>query len=373
MSIFDAYGVSNFSLVEFTRRTLIAGHLSFKGILLLPVYYLQIIPTIPFLIVQNVLFAKRIEKTEVTSNPIFILGHFRSGTTLIHKYLISDYRFGFLTYYDSLFPNTSLIFGKKVVKYIQFIANIFRIKNPFFHDNIIKLTEPDEEDDYLMNKISPYSAYWGIIFPCHWEQWLNSGSQLTEIDYINGWMKAYQKIIRVITYKCHGKQLILKSPPNTGRLRLLLTMYPDSKFIFIRRNPYEVYYSTLNMWKRAILKYYSVQKISEEKLDEIIFGHYRHLMECYDRDKCLIKHGNLTEVSYEELRANPFSTIERIYTKLQIPDFQLAIKSLSDRIDHEKKYTTFHHNFSPEKLETIRMQWATYIDRWGYQKPAIQQ
>lgn len=46
----------------------------------------------------------------------------------------------------------------------QILINWFKIKNPFFNNSTVSLSEPTEEDDYLMNKASAYSAYWGLFF-----------------------------------------------------------------------------------------------------------------------------------------------------------------------------------------------------------------
>ena len=43
------------------------------------------------------------------------------------------------------------------------------------------------------------------------------------------------------------RQLVLKSPCHTGRVRLLLKLFPNAKFVFIHRNPYEVFLSGAHM------------------------------------------------------------------------------------------------------------------------------
>ncbi len=361
--------IINISLLEFTRRLLIGRRISLKGIFLLPVYYLQIIPTLPLAFLQYLIFSRRIQKTAITKDPVFILGHYRSGTSLLHKLLASDSRFGYLTYYDALFPNTNLLFGKKLPKRLQYVVNYFRIQNPFFHDSALQLFEADEEDDYLMNKASAYSAYWGMIFPRQWRDWLNIKLHLSEQNYLAGWKKEYYTTLKYISFKNTGKQLVLKSPPNLARVGLLLEMFPQAKFIFIYRNPYNIYFSTLNMWKRAILKYYSVQRVTDKELEALIINHYIHLIEQYEVDKHLIPQENLIEISYEELLADPFNTIKKIYTQLSLPDFDQATKSLTTKIETEKAYRVFKHQHSAEKLKFVKEHWGKYIRQWKYEDP----
>lgn len=363
--------VINVSILEFSRRLFKSGGISFKGMLLLPLYYLQIIPVIPFALLQYLLYGRRINKTAVKKDPVFILGHYRTGTTYLQKLLISDKRFGSLTNYDALFPNLNLLFGKKMQRVIQHILNALKIKNPFFNECIVQLTEPAEEDDYLMNKASVFSAYWGLVFPKRWREWLNGSQQFMDHRYYDGWKKEYYKTIKYATFKNSGKQLVLKSPPNTERVSILLEMFPKAKFIYLFRNPFHLYYSIRNMWKKAILKYYSLQKISDEELDEIIFDHLIYLTDMYERDKMQIPAGHSIEISYEELKSDSFGVIERIYSEIGLQDFEKTAHDLKHQLEVEKDYQNFHYQFCANTLEKIEEKWGKYIRRWNYSAKSI--
>ncbi|MDP2891447.1 MAG: adenylyl-sulfate kinase [Bacteroidota bacterium] len=343
--------------------------MSLTGILRLPVYYIQIIAGLPFAILQFLIYSRRIEKTIIAKDPVFILGHYRSGTTYLQKLVISNKQFGFLTNYDALFPNSNLLFGKQMQHVFQILINWFRIKNPFFNNSTVSLSEPTEEDDYLMNKASVYSAYWGLVFPKRWREWLNGAPQFSDPEYADGWKREYLKTLKYVTFRNVGKQLVLKSPPNTERIGVLLQLFPHAKFIYIYRNPFHLFYSTKNMWKKAILSYYSVQKISDDELDEIVFEHFEYLMDQYEKDKHLIPEGNLIEISYEELKADPYNTILKIYSEINLPDFELTAKELLLQIESEKEYQNFQYQFDDASLEKIERRWGKYTHQWNYKTP----
>lgn len=356
----------NIAVIEFTRRVFKGGRISLKGMLLLPAYYLQIIIALPFAFLQFLFYGQRIKKTTISKDPVFILGHYRSGTTFLQKLMASDKRFGCLTNYEALLPNLSLLFGKKMQPMFQRLINVFKIKNPFFHNSIVLLSEPAEEDDYLMNKASAYSAYWGLIFPRRWREWLNCSPQFMSQKYLNGWKMEYLNMLKFATFKNKGKQLILKSPPNTERIKVLLELFPQAKFVYIYRNPYHLYYSIRNMWKRAILNYYSVQNISDEELDEIVFEHFIYLTEQYEKDKHLIPVVNLIEISYEALKADSFNVIRKIYSKIDLPDFELTADDLLLKLGMEKEYQNFQYQFSDTTFKIIEEKWGKYIRQWNY-------
>src|SRR5436190_15005136 len=54
---------------------------------------------------ERLIFGRGIARTEIRKAPIFILGHWRSGTTLLHELLVLDQRHGFPTTYECLAPN----------------------------------------------------------------------------------------------------------------------------------------------------------------------------------------------------------------------------------------------------------------------------
>ena len=120
------------------------------------------------------------------------------------------------------------------------------------------------------------------------------------------------------------------------------------------------------MWKRAILKYYSVQNISDEELDKIVFEHFIYLTDRYANDKLLIPEGNLVEISYEALKADPFGAIRKIYSQINLPDFGSTMDDLKKQLKAEKDYRNFQYHFSGETIKKIEGKWGEYILLWKY-------
>lgn len=345
------------------------GRIKPKKIFMLLIFSTRALLSLPFYFLQSILYSKRIRSTLVEKPPIFILGHYRSGTTLLHKLLVTDTRFGFLTNYDILCSNSNLLLGKRFGAILQSIINLFNIKNYHFNNSIHKLDDPGEEDMYLVSKGSTVSAYWGFVFPLYWNKWLNTKFN-GEINS-STWRKEYLYLIKQITYQNKGKQLILKNPPNTGRVSQLIKDFPNAKFIYLHRNPFILYYSMKNLWDRAINKYYSLQKLPMHELEDIIFLHYNNLIEQYEKDRKLIPVENLIEIEYEQLEANPFELIKKIYLQLNFPEFGFVESTLKERIEMESTYKKFNYHYRSDVFEKVEKRWKSIINERKYKKPEL--
>ena len=323
----------------------------------------------PIAALQFFIYGRRIHKTVITKQPVFILGHYRSGTTYLQKLMAADPRFGFISSYDIICPNSSLLFGTPLRRFLQFVIDIFKIRTSFYNNSIPDVREPAEEERLLMNKGSAFTDYWRFVFPLCWNNWQSCGELSKDPHYYQQWKKEYLRLLKLATFKHKQKQLVLKSPVNTERISYLLEMFPGAKFIYISRNPYHVFYSTCNMWNKAISKF-RLQELSDEQMEEIVFSEYIRLIEAYQHQKKLIPAGNLVEVRYEELRNQPLNVLRNIYTELRLPDFEGAKKAFLKKMSEEKKYKTFEYKYSESVFKKIEARWATYINEWEIQTSA---
>jgi hypothetical protein len=322
----------------------------------------------PFAALQFLIYGRRINKTVITKQPVFILGHYRSGTTYLQKLMATDPRFGFINSYDIICPNSSLLFGTSLSRVLQFVVDIFKIRTPFYNNSILDLSEPAEEERFLINKGSAFTDYWRFVFPLCWKRWQSCAELSKDPGYYIHWKKEYLRLLKMATFKSKKKQLILKSPVNTGRISYLLEMFPDAKFIYISRNPYHVFYSTRNMWNKAISKF-RLQELSDAQMEEIVFSEYIRLAEAYQHQKKLIPPGNLIEVSYEELENQPMDILRNIYAGLLLPDFEVVKKVFLEKLTEEKKYKPFEYKYSEAVFRKIEARWAKYINEWKQQTP----
>src|SRR5688572_19378549 len=75
-------------------------------------YVLIAILALPIRLVEKIVFGKRVSRQPIDPAPVFIIGHWRSGTTFLHQLMITDKRFGYVNFYQALFPGTFLLTEK---------------------------------------------------------------------------------------------------------------------------------------------------------------------------------------------------------------------------------------------------------------------
>ena len=195
-------------------------------------------------LLQNALFRKTINRTPITQPPVFILGHWRSGTTLLHELLSLDDRFAYPNSFDTFVPHHFLLsrwIGEPLVDLLM------PSSRPM--DQMKLKSRSPQEDEFAMLSSGGPTSYRRVAFPNNQQDYVSylDSNSISEDDQIRT-RNEITFFLKALTYK-YGKPLLLKSPPHTGRIKLLRECFPECKFIHISRNPYELVPSTLRLWQ----------------------------------------------------------------------------------------------------------------------------
>jgi hypothetical protein len=183
---------------------------------------------------------------------------------------------------------------------------------------------------------------------------------------IDEFKEIFHYYLQKITLYYQGKQLLLKNPSNTARIKMLYEMYPQAKFIHIYRNPYHVYLSMKrNVEKEMIL--YTLQKppswsVFEKEMVDL----YNRMFHKYMQEIQLIPPENKVEVKYETFLQNPFSEMKRIYETLTLPGFEQTKDKFRAYIESQKKIKAYSYRIDPALQDKIYRSLKEAIDYWGY-------
>ena len=330
------------------------------------VFFINAISTIgiPFRLYERLKFTKKIDTTEISSPPIFILGHWRSGTTHLHNVMCQDTQFGFITMLQAMFPKSFM--SNNLFRHL---TSIFLPKTRPMDNMEMDVNNPQEEEMALGN-LFPYSFYNGFYFPQRTMEYFFKYIRFknTSIKVLEQWKKVYYYLIKKATLNMSGRQLILKNPANTARIKLLLDLFPNAKFIHIYRNPYIVYASMRNFYKKTI-EGFMLQSVPEKQIENNIFSLYKQLMISYFKEKQLIPHGNLIELKFEDFEVNTMKELNRIYSELDITGFQRAKNKMAFYLSSLSDYKKNIYHLPHEIITSIKRKWDFTIQKWDYDIP----
>lgn len=306
-------------------------------------------------------FGAAIKQVQV-KRPIFILGHYRSGTTHLHNLLAVDPRLAYPNYLQATHPRTFMISEAKIQDWAR---NIAPTRRPY--DNVeLGLATPAEDELALCNDnlLSPHMAW---HFPKNAKAYENyvTFDQASRPEILE-WQKSLETFAKKLTLKYSGRQLVFKSPCHTARIRLILEVFPDALFINIHRDPYRVYVSTKYMEIKS-RPLFSYQKINLAQLDDFIFRRYKTIYKAYFRDVSRIPKGQFFEMSYDQLDQGSIQTMEQVYHTLALPDFSQVKQGLSTYVASLKNYQKNHYqDLSPEIKTRINQEWGFCFRAWDY-------
>jgi hypothetical protein len=315
----------------------------------------------PVQLYERIRFNKKIKNTNVLP-PVFILGHPRSGTTWLQYLLSKDPTFAFCNTADGLMPNIFLSAGNISEKILNAAMPATRPQ-----DNVKAGVMLPIEEEFAMGNMSNTSWVHGLYFPRNIYKWFDEyvtfkGSEESRKQ----WKSHFDFLLKKLTHKYGEKSLLLKSPANTGRLKELLELYPNAKFIHIHRNPFSVYLSNERLYEK-ILPIIGFQKVGNTFIEEHILYAYEEMYKKYLADRELIPKSQLIEISYEAFAHAPLDFIKKIYEHLGLTSLDTALPFFEEELNGSTNYERNSYSKIDEALkEKIISRWKFAFNAFGY-------
>lgn len=312
---------------------------------------------------EQTAFGEQIEATEIKQAPVFILGHWRSGTTLLHRLLSKDTQFAYPNMYEVYNPHTFLTTQPLVEKQLRKLPPEKRSM-----DNMVMQFSDPAEDEFAISLLSLKSPLIGWAFPkqeAYFDRYLTL-HQISEEER-QEWKKMFVHFIKKLTLK-YNRQLLLKSPHHTARVKTLLEIFPDAKFIHLRRNPYNIFRSTVSLYKNTVSKLALQPRNLEDDINAII-TRYKAIYDFYFVERLKIKENHLVEIAFEDLEQDFVGETEKIYHAINLggwKNYKPALTGfLTKQPKHEKNvYPPIEDHWRKE----INQKWSSTFEEWGYRK-----
>jgi omega-hydroxy-beta-dihydromenaquinone-9 sulfotransferase len=330
-------------------------------------------------VVQTIIFARRIRACTLDQAPLFIIGHWRTGTTHLHELLTLDERFTAPTMLECLAPKESLAFG--------WLLRLFGFLMPAHRpmDAMPVGWDRPQEDEFAILALGLGSPYEAIMFPKSRRAdhpFLNLAG--LRPDEMKAWQAGLLGFLQQVKFRHsreggpHGKsvRIVLKSPTHTARLRILREMFPAAQFIHLVREPHAVFSSTVKLW-RALYDTQGCQEPDREpddgalspgvpSLEQYVLDSMDQLYRDFFVEVAKIPARDFCQVRYEDLVREPLAEMSRIYRHLGLGSFEEVEPKLKAAIHAVADYRRNEHRLPDETAAEIDRRWRWYIERFGY-------
>ncbi|MGH8929119.1 MAG: sulfotransferase family protein [Egibacteraceae bacterium] len=310
---------------------------------------------------QQARYGRRIARTPIREAPIFVIGHWRTGTTFLHELLALDSRHTFPTSSECLDPTHFLLTEGVSTRLLRFLLPSRR---PM--DNMAVGWGRPQEDEFALCMLGQPSPYLTIAFPNHppaYPEYLD----LEDVPprALASWKHTFLTFLRALTFKKPGR-LVLKSPPHTCRIKVLRELFPEARFVHIVRDPYAVFPSTVHMLK-SLYRMHGLQRPTYEGLEEYVFTTFNRMYEKLEETRGLVEAQRFHELKYEDLVRDPIGEMRRLYEGLELGGFKEYLPRLEAYLATSKGYETNRYELTPEQHAEIARRWGWVIQRYGYE------
>lgn len=297
--------------------------------------------------------------------PVFIVGHWRSGTTHLYNALSHDPRFGYVTPLATGMPWDFLLLGSALRPVLERFVPRERLI-----DRVPVTPDAPQEDEIALASMQTLSFYHGIYFPEHLDEWFDRGVFFDGATprEVQRWCACMRYFVAKLALAQPGRRLLIKNPVYSARIARLRELWPQARFIHIHRNPYVVFQSTRNFY-RSLLPAFALQAHDPEMIDELILSRYTRMMRILLDDMAEVPPNRGIEIGFDEFKREPIIMIEHIYRTLELDGFAEARPAFAEYLATLDDYRKNCYTFPQADNERVMQRWGRFIERWGYEPP----
>lgn len=311
---------------------------------------------------DQLFYPEHIDQT--IDQPVFIVGNFRSGTTLLHRLLAKDARFTGMKTWE-IFVAPSIIqrnlihwvmkINRMIGNPIQLIINLFeKALKEYSYMHKAGLNEIEEDGHIFLHTWSTYNLFAFFPFPDLVRKYIYYDEDVPEEEKEQD-MSYYQEVLKRHIYANDGKRYISKSPTYSPKVRTLHKKFPDAKFINLVRSPLRVIPSSVSMFSNHWKTYGEPDGEYPQPGPDVMQEQAKHWYIYPHQYLKTLPTNQYVMVRYQDLVADPKIAIENIYKRFGIemtPEYQEILIRESEKA---KKYKS-KHKYSLIKMGLNRQQ-----------------
>lgn len=310
---------------------------------------------------QTLFWKSRIDKTPLPDDPIFVVGHWRSGTTLLHELLTLDPRHTYADTYACLVTSHFLISRYLVPWWLRILMPKRR---PM--DNVRVGWKQPQEDEWALCLLGLPSMYRTVAFPRRLPQcpeYLDL--QGLSVPAQQGWDERLIRFLKSVMLGQPESRLVLKSPTHTARIGHLQAIFPRARFVHVVRDPLTVFPSTIRLWMRLATDH-GLQLPDESQVEEFVLDSFVQMYDSFESDRDSIPQNQMCDVRYEHLVADPVGQLQRVYEQLDLGDFDIARPHVEQHAIGMRDFQVNQYELTDQQRDRILVRWEDFCCRYGY-------
>lgn len=307
---------------------------------------------------QRLRYGDRIAQTAIDPPPVFIVGHWRSGTTLLHELLASDRRHAAPNTYQCILPNHFVLTERWGAGLTRWFIPERRVM-----DDMRLAMDGPQEDEFALCNMGLDSPYLWLAFPNgrYAVEWESLETLATDArDY---WKVSLTRFLQAVSFVRPGR-LIVKNPLHSFRIPTLMQMFPGARFVHIVREPAAVLRSTIRTW-RALHRHHGYQVFRGDGLQNHVLEVGTRMFKALLDARTQAPEGHWCDVRFENLIADPRQTLERVYVGLTLGDYRSAGPAVDAYLSDAGKVRPQTVS-SDDDAALVNRHWDFYYSRYGY-------
>ncbi len=307
----------------------------------------------------------QLKKVQI-QNPVFIMGHPRSGTTFFQKRVHDSGKVSMFTTWEIALPS---ILQRKIFGPIIQLFKLFelRVLRPARKGHEVRIDGVEEDEGIFLHRLD--SEMVTVFCP-----WLLIDEEYRDLGMRLGWndknqnrssLLFYKETLRRQIFHSGKKQVVAKFNPSILRLENILKVFPDARIVYIVRSPKDTLRSFFSFTHKLI-----DDNLSDEEQQAFFERKYQWSVQLYkyfEEVKEQIPPERLMVVRFTDLTNHLLNTMDDFFTFIQLAPGDNYWESIRQQANssHKKKHrneTVESFGISEERIEKdLRFVYDRYL------------
>ena len=239
--------------------------------------------------------------------PLYIIGFPRTGTTLLHNLLACDPTARWMRLWEGLYPAPpppSLEADPRIAEVEDWTAGFEKVAPRLASAHKLAPRGPEECLWLIEHTFNDLIFELRANVPTY-SRWLAEHEADVDIH------QYYRRQLQMLGAHCNGSHWVFKAPRHLPGLAGLLAVFPEARIVQTHRDPADVLPSLCSLCE-------ILRSAASDAIDKTAIGAHWHarLKAIFEKARdvrATATEGQILDIQYAELLADPIATVQRIY------------------------------------------------------------